>query len=245
MNGEITAQIGNLMPGNIPGTDKSHTPLHLQLYFCHNIETATVLRCQSSLGSKLLASICSQIAKTLHDCNPFFKHLQTLKEQHDRAEAGLPTNLPPPQYWIFSILDHRINEDEMFAVFDSRDNEPPDPNHTKTKGNSMKCITMDNGNIYMLTFPLMFPCGEQGWHMGIPIHCDLADNNEDVTDVCSLTDMPGNDADILERLASTTQTQDWFEEFNQRKSAHTATAPKAAATGQLGWWGGEGRGSPS
>jgi len=221
MNGEITAQIGNLMPGNIPGTDQTHTPLHLQLYFCHNISTATALRLQNPLGSKLLASICTQIAQTLEDCNPIFKRLQTLKQQHDLAEAGVDAGVPPPQYWVFSILDHRPNDEEMFALFDSRDNNPPDPNLTgiwiKAKGNAMKRIDMNNGNIYMLMFPMMLPFGEQGWHMGIPLNYDSPDN-DDVVDQ-SITDLPCDDESLLERLAATNQTRPYFEEINHRNSS--------------------------
>jgi len=210
MNGEITAQIGNLMPGNIPGTEQPYTPLHLQLYFCHNITTATALRCQNPIGTKLLPGLCKQIAQTLHDCNPFAKYLQSLQEQFDDAVAGIHPTLPPPQYWILSILDHRLNEDEMFALFDSRSNDPPDPSHTgiwiKSKGNAMKRLDMHNGCVPWLTFPLIFPCADQGWHMGIPINCDEVHSDGEE----SLTDMPNDEASILDRLASANHAPSWL-----------------------------------
>jgi len=159
----------------------------------------------------------------LHDCNPFAKYLQSLQEQFDDAAAGIHPTLPPPQYWIISILDHRLNENEMFALFDSRNNVPPDPNHTgiwiKSKGNAMKRLDMHNGCVPWLTFPLMFPCADQGWHMGIPINCEEVDNESEE----SLNDMPNDEASILDRLASAKQTPSWFELNNHQQSRSDTT----------------------
>jgi hypothetical protein len=95
----------------------------------------------------------------------------------------------------------------MFALFDTRDNLPPDPARTgiwiKTQGNSLTRITMFNGNVYWLTFILMFPFGDLGWQMRTPMNCD--DPHPTAIPQTKLADaaVPEADDDLLNLLSST------------------------------------------
>ena len=96
----------------------------------------------------------SQRIKTLTSSsfqyNPFAQRLETLGQQLEQAERGEEAGLPPPQHFRLSILDNRPAPNQIFALFDSRDNFPPDPNLAgiwiTTEGNRLQKIALWNRN---------------------------------------------------------------------------------------------------
>ena len=78
---------------------------------------------------------------------------------------GIQRSRSAPIDKLQSAVDRGMGCSFLFAVFDTRDNNPPDLNRSgiwiKTRGNRLKRLSMYNKNIIWLLFPLLLPCADQ------------------------------------------------------------------------------------
>jgi hypothetical protein len=122
--------------------------------------------------------------------------------------------LPPPQNFRLSILDNRPAPGQVFALFDARDNAPPDPSLTgiwiTTEGNRLHKIAIWNRNSDWILFPIMFPAATQTYGKGI-----LRSN------IIATDSLPDNDAELLQMI-------DQEAEFAVPTPQHTAGPPAPA-----------------
>jgi len=211
MNGQQSQQIGNLRP---PRDEQGQRmdPLFGQVYVLDDVEAATNVRMRTSSQS-LPRGLLRQLEKMVRELNPYATRLSSLGQQLERAERGESVDIPPPQYFRLSILDTRPAPGQVFAVFDARDNSPPDPNlsgiYLYSEGGLLQKIAIWNKNGDWILFPMMFPTAVQTYGPGIPRNIDIPAGE---------VLLPADDAVLLSEIVkesefkvrvvdSTTQTQ--------------------------------------
>jgi hypothetical protein len=126
LNGQQVQQIGNVRPG-LNAQGRQMDPLFGQVYVLDDIDAAVDARMRGSTYRNLSRGLLRQLEGLIREQNPFARRLTSLGRQLALAESGEPTDLPPPQHFRLSILDNRPAPGQVFALFDTRDNNPPDP----------------------------------------------------------------------------------------------------------------------
>jgi hypothetical protein len=173
MNGQLTQQIGNVLPG--PDREgRQHDPLYQQIYTIDDPDQQTELRMNMRGSEKLNQGLLQLLERLIQQENPYAKQLKTLGQRLREAMAGQhgENPLPPPRHFVLSILDNRPSPDTVCAVFDTRDNDPPDPSlcgiWIEAEGNKLRCIGFLNKNSDWILYALMFPKATQTYGMNIP-----------------------------------------------------------------------------
>jgi hypothetical protein len=194
MNGQQSQQIGNLLPPIINGEGTRRDPLFAQAYIIDDSSTAADVRMRTApAGGRLQRGVMRALEKLMRQHNPFAHRLAALGQQLARASSGEETGLPPPQHFRLSILDNRPAPGQVFALFDSRNNIPPNPNLTgiwiTTEGRHLQKIDILNRNADWILFPLMFPCATQTYGRGILRRQSAGAGS-----------VPDDDADLLEMI---------------------------------------------
>ena len=160
-----------------------------------DVEAATDVRLRTT-NQPLNRGLLRQLDRMLRELNPYASRLSSLGQQLERAERGESADVPPPQHFRLSILDTRPAPGQVFAVFDARDNSPPDPNlcgiYIYSEGSQLQKIANHNKNGDWILFPLMFPTAVQTYGSGILRNIDTA-----VKEVL----LPFDDAVLLEEIA--------------------------------------------
>jgi hypothetical protein len=193
MNGQQSQQIGNLLPPIIDEQGTRRDPLFAQAYILDDSSTAADVRLRTApAGGRLQRGVMCALERLMREHNPFAQRLATLGQQLARASSEEETGLPPPQHFRLSILDNRPAPGQVFALFDSRNNIPPDPNLTgiwiTTEGRRLQRIDILNRNADWILFPLMFPYATQTYGKGIlrrqPIGTEsVPDDDEDLLEM--------------------------------------------------------------
>lgn len=171
LNGQQTQQIGNLLPV-VDAQGERRDPLFGQVYVIDDPAVAADIRLRTVPGgARLRRDVMMALDSLLRQHNPFARRLMSLGQQLERAVTGEEAGIPPPQHFRLSILDNRPAPGQVFALFDTRDNTPPDPTLTgiwiTTGGNRLQKIATGNRNADWLLFPLMFPAATQTYGRGI------------------------------------------------------------------------------
>jgi hypothetical protein len=171
LNGQQTQQIGNVLP-IFDAHGERRDPLFGQVYVIDDPVVAADIRLRTApAGDRLRRDVMQALDTIILQHNPFARRLMTLGQLLERAARGEEAGLPPPQHFRLSILDNRPAPGQVFALFDTRDNTPPDPNLSgiwiTTEGNRLQKIATGNRNADWIIFPLMFPAATQTYGRGI------------------------------------------------------------------------------
>lgn len=126
LNGQQSQQIGNVRPG-VDEHGHQKDPLFGQVYVFDDLDAATDARIRTLRNRALRRGTVRSLEAMMRELNPYARRLATLGQQLDRANRGEETGLPPPQHFRLSILDNRPAPGQVFALFDERENNPPDP----------------------------------------------------------------------------------------------------------------------
>ncbi|CAL8069739.1 unnamed protein product [Orchesella dallaii] len=129
--------------------------------------------------------------------NPFARSIKMLHEVEKEANAEALLQGITPTEVSLAILHDRTKDqrrynvqavNEVAVVFQSKDGEPPFERdiimhlkHDPTKPtDTIKRINILNPNLDALTYPLLFPNGEPGWHIDVPRHLKNKSSNSTV-----------------------------------------------------------------
>lgn len=116
--------------------------------------------------------VVRQISQLLQEVNPFangYRHLrQVYQEERDQALRGEP--LPQVVLEFVNVLDRAYNApmvNEVATIYRGNEHLPASPNlriFLRDRPDSFQLVSHENPNVDPLTFPLLLPRGDPGWH---------------------------------------------------------------------------------
>lgn len=168
VQGQIYIKTGSLVPL------QGHKPQYNQLYIIED-EAALNERLSDSRNNKCKSNIMRSLQTMLNELNPFVKVYKKVaailaEEELKAASENRPKYSVSMQFYKHKSLDLRRyntpSSNEVAAIFVGENGEPPLNIDFSVQEYSQHLTTLKSTspNIDPLTFPLLFPNGELGWH---------------------------------------------------------------------------------
>jgi hypothetical protein len=150
-------------------------PMNIQLYFLDSDE-ANKERLGHPANQGCIQSVLESIESELNQVNPYIKSFKLMKEvmQEEESKAQAESKPSPIVQMIFDTnrsLDRRrynapiTNEVAAVFVFPNNDEIPPSRQYSVVSRNgTTQFITEISPICDPLTYPILYPYGENGWH---------------------------------------------------------------------------------
>ena len=165
IQGQLCHRIGSLLPP--PGKD----PAFSQIYIYDSDSMHQAQRRMSHHGDSLDIGVVLSLQNMLRECNPYIEMFLTARErlaQHPNVSLHLRL-VDLPHY--DSRRYNRPAASEIAAVMIGTGEEPTTGRDIVLQGRryGLQRIQETHSSYNPLRYPLLFPFGEQGWHVGMYI----------------------------------------------------------------------------
>lgn len=170
--GSVHHKISPLYP------EKSRQPSYGQLYIL-DFSEANEIRLEKDENCSIRTDILDTLNRVLTENNPYVKCYKTMhqkiSEEHELAlkQNRVPVNFVMRFYHEPQSDLRRFNEptcSEVAAVFESHDGAPPSHRfiNVYAKDGGLKTLDFDSMHCDPMSYVLIWPCGETGWHISMP-----------------------------------------------------------------------------
>lgn len=170
IHGQLYHSVGTLHP------DNGNPPKYAGLFILDS-ESALNYRMNGGTHKECKTDVMTSLMNMLHNVNPYAKLFQHMV--HVEENLKLTSADSVPTYHLTFSVDNTFDKrrynpsttGEIAAVFLSDDGTPPNnisfTIHSKASGHQVKRISALNPHTDPMSYPLLFPCGEPSWRLGM------------------------------------------------------------------------------
>ena len=168
--GQVVHRSGTLHP------EHGFPPSYSQLYI-YDGQRALDERMNRNENRNCHPDVMRTIQNVMHRDNPYalaFKHMSEV-EQEEHLIAAAENRLPSEVQMYMKVAGDRRrynlpHHDEVAAVFVGEDGAPPTSRDIMVypRNRYLETISTTSPNLDPMVYPIFFPRGDGGWHIGIP-----------------------------------------------------------------------------
>ena len=163
-------------PASVQVDEEDDCKIFLQLYI-YDGENALNQRINRRENRNCHPEVMRTIQNVMHRDNPYalaFKHMSEV-EQEEHLIAAAENRLPSEVQMYMKVAGDRRrynlpHHDEVAAVFVGEDGAPPTSRDIMVypRNRYLETISTTSPNLDPMVYPIFFPRGDGGWHIGIP-----------------------------------------------------------------------------